>query len=44
MKHQQPRETAPLWVWFAFALMGIGAIAYITGYWLVEEIVTHVKK
>jgi len=43
MKLQQPRETAPLWVWLAIALMLIIAIAYLTGYWMVGEIISHKK-
>jgi len=43
MKQNQPRETMPLWVWLAFAVMGIVAIAYLTGYWMVEEIISHKK-
>jgi membrane protein YdbS with pleckstrin-like domain len=43
MKQQQPRETAPLWVWLAIALMLIIAIAYLTGYWMVGEIISHKK-
>jgi hypothetical protein len=43
MKQQQPRETAPLWVWFAIALMLIIGIVYVTGYWIVEEVIAHKK-
>jgi len=44
MKQQQTRETAPLWVWLFFGLMGIGAIAYMTGYWMIEEMIAYFKK
>jgi len=43
MKQQQPRETAPLWVWLAIALMLIIGIVYVTGYWMVEEVIAHKK-
>jgi hypothetical protein len=44
MKQQQERETAPLWVWLAFGLLAIGAIVYLTGYWMFEEMIAHFKK
>ena len=44
MKQLQPRETAPLWVWFAIALMLIIGIVYVTGYWMVEEVIAHNHK
>jgi len=44
MKQQQPRETAPLWVWLAFGLMAIGAVLYLSGYLMVEEIIAHFRK
>jgi hypothetical protein len=37
MKQQQTREATPIWVWMAFGLMGIGIAAYLTGYWMIEE-------
>jgi hypothetical protein len=43
MKQNQPRETMPLWVWLAFAAMLIVAGAYLAGYWMVEEIISHKK-
>jgi hypothetical protein len=39
MKQQQPRETAPLWVLLALGALGVGTIAYLTGYLMIEEIV-----
>jgi hypothetical protein len=44
MKQQQPRETAPLWVWLFFGLLVIGAATYLTGYWMFEELIAHFKK
>ena len=44
MKQRRERETAPLWVWFFFGLMAVGVGAYLTGYWMFEEMVAHVKK
>ncbi|HXI06687.1 MAG TPA: hypothetical protein VNJ49_10190 [Bradyrhizobium sp.] len=44
MKQQRERETAPLWVWLAFGLMAICAGVYLSGYWMVEELITHVRK
>ena len=43
LKQQQPRETAPLWVWLAIALMLIIGIVYVTSYWMVEEVIAHKK-
>jgi hypothetical protein len=43
MKQPQPRETSPLYVWMAFALIGFGAIAYLTGYLVIEEIIAIFK-
>ena len=39
MKQKLPREIAPLWVWFALAMMVIGTIVYITSYMMVEELI-----
>lgn len=44
MKQQQSRESAPLWVWLALVLIGLGAGVYVTGYWMVEEVITHMRK
>ena len=44
MKQQRERESAPLWVWLFFALLAVGAAAYLTGYWMFEELITHVRK
>ena len=33
-----------LWVWLAFGLMAIGAVAYLTGYWMLEELIAHFRK
>ena len=44
MKQQRERESAPLWVWFFFGLMAIGVTAYLTGYWMFEEMIAHVRK
>jgi hypothetical protein len=44
MKQQQERESTPIWVWLAFGLMAIGAVAYLTGYWMFEELIAHFRK
>ena len=43
MKQLQPREASPLYVWLAFVLIGIGVLAYITGYLVIEEIFAFLK-
>jgi hypothetical protein len=43
MKQLQSRETSPLWVWLAFVLLGLGAIAYLTGYLMIEEMIAFFK-
>ena len=43
MKQLQPRESSPLWVWLAFVLIGLGAIAYLTGYLMIEEMIAFFK-
>jgi hypothetical protein len=44
MKQQYQREGAPLWVWLAFVLIGLGVGAYVTGYWMIEEMIAHFRK
>jgi hypothetical protein len=44
MRQQQPREGAPLWVWLAFVLIGLGVGAYVTGYLMIEEMIAHFRK
>lgn len=41
---RQHRETTPLWVWVAFVLIGLGLGFYVTGYFVVEEMITYFKK
>jgi hypothetical protein len=43
MKRLQPRESSPLWVWLAFVLIGLGAIAYLAGYLMIEEMIAFFK-
>ena len=43
MKQKQPRETMPLWVWLAIGVLGIVTVTYLTGYWMVDEMITHKK-
>jgi hypothetical protein len=43
MRQKLPRETMPLWVWLAIAILGTVAVAYIAGYWMVDEIASHKK-
>lgn len=44
MKQQQPRESAPLWVWLAIVLIGLGVGVYATGYLMIEEMIAHFRK
>jgi hypothetical protein len=44
MKQQQSREGAPLWVWLAFVLIGLGVAAYAEGYLMIEEMTAHFRK
>jgi hypothetical protein len=39
----QPRESAPLWVGLTFALMIVGTVMYLTGYFMIEDILTYFK-
>jgi len=38
MKQHQPRETTPLWVWLTHALMGLGAVAYLSSYFMIDNL------
>jgi hypothetical protein len=40
---KQPRETAPIWVWLAFGLMGLGIASYVAGYMVLEDILGFLK-
>jgi len=33
----QPRESAPLWVGLTVALMIVGMVMYLTGYFMIED-------
>jgi hypothetical protein len=39
----QARETTPLWVWLTFGLMTVGTVFYLTGYFVVEDILSFFK-
>jgi type IV secretory pathway VirB3-like protein len=39
----QPRESAPLWVGLTFALMIVGTVIYLAGYFVVEDILAYFK-
>jgi type IV secretory pathway VirB3-like protein len=39
----QPRESAPLWVGLTFALMIVGTVVYLAGYFMVEDILAWFK-
>jgi hypothetical protein len=39
----QPRESAPLWVGLTFALMIVGTVVYVAGYFMVEDLLTFFK-
>ena len=40
----QPRESAPLWVGLTFVLMIVGAVMYVTGYFMVEDLLAFFKR
>jgi len=40
----QPRESAPLWVGLTFALMLVGTVMYLTGYFIIEALLAFIKK
>jgi hypothetical protein len=39
----QPRESAPLWVGLTFALMIVGTVMYVTGYFMIEDLLAFFK-
>lgn len=39
----QPRESAPLWVGLTFALMIVGTVIYLAGYFMVEDVLAWFK-
>ena len=39
----QPRESAPLWVGLTFALMIVGTVAYLTGYFMIEDFLAYLQ-
>jgi hypothetical protein len=39
----QPRESAPLWVGLTFALMIVGTVVYLAGYFVVEDILAYFR-
>jgi hypothetical protein len=39
----QPRESAPLWVGLTFALMIVGTVIYVTGYFMIEDLLAFFK-
>jgi hypothetical protein len=41
---KRTREATRLWVWIAFVLMSIGAVAYAAGVFMVEDIIAFVKR
>ncbi len=40
----QPRESAPLWVGLTFALMLVGTVMYVAGYFVVEDLLAFLKR
>ena len=40
----QPRESAPLWVGLTFALVLVGTVMYLTGYFIIEDLLAFIKK
>ena len=39
----QPRESSPLWVWLTLGLMIAGTVAYMTGYFVIEDLLAFFK-
>jgi len=44
MKQSGLREPMPLWVWLALALMIMAALAYVTGYLMIEDILKFMSR
>ncbi len=40
----QPRESAPLWVGLTFVLMIVATVMYVTGYFMVEDLLAFFKR
>ena len=40
----QPRESAPLWVGLTFVLMIVVTVMYVTGYFMVEDLLAFFKR
>jgi hypothetical protein len=40
---KQSRETAPIWVWLAFGLVGLAVAGYLAGYLVLEDILGYLK-
>ena len=40
----QPRESAPLWVGLTFVLMIVGTVMYVSGYFMVEDLLALFKR
>ena len=39
----QPQESTPLWVGLTFALMIVGTVAYLTGYFMIEDVLAYLQ-
>jgi hypothetical protein len=39
----QPRESSPLWVWLTLGLMTAGTVTYVTGYFVIEDLLAFFK-
>jgi hypothetical protein len=39
----QSRESAPLWVGLTFALIIVGTVMYLTGYFMIEDLLALFK-
>ena len=44
MKLPQPREAMPLFVWIAFVLLAIGTVIYLTGVFLIDDIMAFISE
>lgn len=39
----QPRESSPLWVWLTLGLMIVATAIYLTGYFVIEDLLAFFK-
>jgi hypothetical protein len=39
----QPRESSPLWVWLTLVLIAVATAMYLTGYFMIEDLLAYFK-